>query len=531
MTTARISQPAALPLGQVWRPAASPWLIAAAVMAATFMEVLDTSVANVALPHIAGSMSASTDEATWVLTSYLVSNAIVLPATAWLSSFFGRKRFLIACIVIFTIASGACGMAPSLGFLIVARVLQGAGGGALQPISQAVLLESFPPNRRGVAMAVFGVGVVVAPILGPTLGGWITDNYSWRWVFYINLPVGVIAILMAQTFIEDPPYIRAARAGKIDFAGLGLLAIWVAALQVMLDKGQESDWFSSGLIQILAVVGVLGFFCFLARELTAASPIVNFRVLGDRNFAVGTTMMMMLGGVLYGSIAMLPLFLQTLMGYTAVDSGLAISPRGFGSLAAMLVVGRIIGVIDSRMLIAGGFAVLGGSLLMFGQWNLQISRPEVIWPNILNGLATAFIFVPLTTLTMGTLRNEQMGNATGIFNLLRNLGGSVGISLTQTFLVRDAQGHQSSMVSHLTPFSPAYQRQLHVLAQGLRTGVGPVASGHAALGITYSRLLRQAELWAYVDGFRLLALLCFACIPGVLLFRRPRGRGGSVVMH
>jgi DHA2 family multidrug resistance protein len=525
------AQPGGLPVNAVWRPRASPWVIAMAVMTATFMEVLDTTVVNVALPHIAGSLSASNDEATWVLTSYLVSNAVVLPATGWFSGYFGRKRFLVVCIGVFTIASGLCGVASSLGMLIVARILQGAGGGALQPISQAVLLESFPPSKRGVAMGIFGMGVVVAPIIGPTLGGWITDNYSWRWVFYINLPIGILAVLLAQTFIEDPPYIRATRRGRIDLVGLGLLALWVACLQIMLDKGQDEDWFSSRFIQILAALSAMGLVAFVTWELIIPDPIVNLRIFSDRNFAVGTALMTMMGAVLYGSITLLPLFLQTLMGYPATQSGLAVSPRGIGSMVAMIVVGRLIGVIDARALIAFGFGMLGYSLILFGDFTLDISTRNIFWPNIFNGLGTAFVFVPLTTMTMGTLRNEQMGSATGLFNLLRNLGGGVGISVVTAMIVRRSQAHQFYMVSHLTPFGQAYRQFLQSAAVPFGAHNGPVTGAGQAAGQLYAVLLQQAQLWAYVDIFRGMAILCFLSIPGVLLFRRARAHAGPVMAH
>ena len=331
-----------------WRPTVNPWIIAASVMSATFMEVLDTSVANVALPHIAGSLSASTDEATWVLTSYLVSNAIILPATGWLSSLFGRKRFLIICIVIFTISSGLCGAATSLPMLIVARILQGAGGGALQPIAQAVMLESFAPEKRGAAMAVYGMGVVVAPIIGPTLGGWITDNYSWRWVFYINLPVGVLAVMMSKLFLEDPPYIKNAVVKAIDYVGFGLMAVGLAAFEIVLDKGQQEDWFASPLIVGLTVVAVVTIVIFVIWELKVDSPIVDVRIFKNRNFAVGASLMAVVGAVLYGTTALLPLFLQTLLGYPAVQSGMAVSPRGIGSMIAMIDPGRAVTCRGSR---------------------------------------------------------------------------------------------------------------------------------------------------------------------------------------
>src|SRR6266404_5649108 len=446
-----------------WVPSFNPWLIAVAVMLATFMEVLDTSVANVALPHIAGNLSASTDESTWVLTSYLVSNAIILPATNWLGHYFGRKRFLIVCIGIFTLSSALCGAATSLGMLLFARVLQGAGGGALQPIAQAVLLESFPAEKRGSAMAVYGLGIVVAPIIGPTLGGWITDNYSWRWIFYINVPIGILAVLMANTFIEDPPYIRNQRPGRIDYIGFGLMALGLATLQIVLDKGQEEDWFSSSFIVWGVVFAVVALVAFIIWELRAKEPIVNLRVLANRNFAVGTALIAAMGVVLYGTIALLPLFLQTLIGYPALQSGLAVSPRGIGAVFSMIIVGRLVGKIDGRYLIMFGFSVLGFSTYLLSDIDLQISMGTIVWPQIVSGLAMGFVFVPLTVMATGTLTAEQIGNATGIFNLMRNIGGSFGIATVTTMLARGAQLHQAAMVSHLTPYDAAFQQRLHEL--------------------------------------------------------------------
>ena len=511
-----------------WRPRANPWLIAAAVMAATFMEVLDTTVVNVALPHVAGNLSASIDEATWVLTSYLVANAIVLPATGWLGRVFGRKRFLITCIAVFTFASALCGAATSLPMLVLARILQGAGGGALQPISQAVLLESFPPQKRGVAMAVFVMGIVVAPIVGPTLGGWMTDNYSWRWVFYVNLPVGALAILMTQLFIEDPPYLRAARPGRIDYVGLALLAVWISALQIMLDKGQQDDWLESRFIRVLLGVAVIGAAVFVVWELRTAEPLVNLRVFTDRNFAMGTFCVTVMGVVLYGSIAILPLFLQTLLGYPALQSGLTVSPRGFGSIVGTILVARLIGKLDGRLIIGVGLLVLAYTTNLFGNLNLQVAPRNVMWPNIYNGFGTALIFVPLTTITMGTLANEQMGNATGIFNLMRNLGGSIGIAAVTTLLARRAQTHQAMMVGHLTPYDPAYQNWVNTVASGMGGAGSGVDAMTRAHGVLYAELLRQANLWSYVDAFRLLAGLTLICVPAVFIFQRARRQGPAM---
>jgi DHA2 family multidrug resistance protein len=529
-----MTAPRAVPGGGAasdWRPRANPWVIAGSVMLATFMEVLDTSVANVALPHIAGSLSATTDEATWVLTSYLVSNAIVLPATGWLSSVFGRKRFLMSCIGLFTLASVAAGLAPTLGILILARVVQGGAGGALQPISQAILLESFEPEMRGAAMAVFGLGVVVAPIIGPTLGGYLTDNFTWRWSFYINLPVGILALLLLQAFVEDPPYVAQARPTRIDYAGFGLLALWLGTLQVLLDKGQESDWFAASWIRWFAVISALAMIAFIVREFRARQPIVNLRVLRDRNFAVGTLLITVVGVVLYSTIALVPLFLQDLMGYTALLSGLAVSPRGLGALAAMGVMGRLVRKVDNRWLTGAGFAALAVATYLLGVINLEIGMAAIVWPNVLSGVATAFIFVPLTTITMGTLRNEQIGTATGIFNLMRNIGGSIGISAVATMLARGAQTHQALMVGDLSASHHTFDKDLALLQQALAQHVGAPAAARMAYGLLYRTLQQQAALWAYVDNFRALALLCLVCVPLVLLFRRVRARSSPAAAH
>ncbi|MBS1797605.1 MAG: DHA2 family efflux MFS transporter permease subunit [Acidobacteria bacterium] len=505
--------PAAPP--QAWTPSFNPWLIAASVMSATFMEVLDTSVANVALPHIAGNLSASTDEATWVLTSYLIANAIILPATGWLTTVFGRKKFLITCIIIFTAASALCGAATNINLLIIARILQGAGGGALQPIAQSVLLESFPPEKRGSAMALYGLGVVVAPIIGPTLGGWITDNYSWRWIFYINLPIGILASFMAGRYVEDPPYLRNQKPGRIDYIGFGLMALGLAALELTLDLGQQRDWFSSPTIVFTTAVAVAALVTFVVWELYTPEPIVNLRVFMNRNFAVGTVMIASVGVVLYGSTALLPLFLQTLLGYPAVQSGLAVSPRGLGSMVSMLVVGRLIGRIDGRYLIAFGFLVLAFSTDYFTGITLDIAQTNIIYPMIISGFAMGFVFVPLTTMTMGTLSNEQIGNASGIYNLMRNTGGSIGIAAMTTFLARGAQTHQAALAPNLTPYNPAFQEMVARVQQSLGG-----ASVEQAYGVVYNMLVRQAAILSYIDNFRLLVILCLLCVPAAFLFKK-----------
>jgi DHA2 family multidrug resistance protein len=517
-----------------WVPGVNPWLIAAAVMLATILEVLDTSVANVALPHIAGNLSASTDEATWVLTSYLVSNAIVLPMTGWLCGFFGRKRFLIGCIVIFTLASAACGMATELGFLILARVVQGAAGGALQPLSQAILMESFPPAKRGMAMAVFGMGVVVAPIIGPVLGGWITDSYSWRWIFYINIPIGIVAVLMSQAFVEDPPYLRAAherRGGRIDFIGFGVMAIWLASLQVILDRGQQDDWFNAAWIRWASGISAASMVVFIVWELRTPHPLVNLRVLRNRNFATGTLLITIVGVVLYSTTALLPLFLQSLMGYPALNSGMAVSPRGIGAVFSLLIVGRLVGVVDTRFLVAAGFGLLGYSCWVFGLLNLEITSMSVMWPNILSGIAMAGIFVPLTTISMGGLPKEEMGNAAGIFNLARNIGGGMGISLATTMVARGTQVHQAMMVGQLSPYRPEFQQYLQKTTAALSQFSDPVSAQRQANALAYGNLQQNACLFAYVDTFRWLVLLCLICVPVAFLLKKVKTSGGPAAMH
>jgi MFS transporter, DHA2 family, multidrug resistance protein len=502
-----------------WQPRHNPWWIAVAVMLAPFMEVLDTSVANVALPHIGGNLSATPEEATWVLTSYLVSNAIVLPLTGWLGNFFGRRRLLLLCIGLFTASSVLCGAAGSLGFLIVARVIQGLGGGAMVPIAQAVLLESFPPARRGAAMAAFSMGIIVAPILGPTLGGWITDNYSWRWIFFINLPVGILAFLMSEALVEDPPYIQRKKAA-IDFMGFALLAIWLTTLQIVLDRGQEEDWFHSDWICWLSVVSGAALVGFLIRELLIEHPIVDLRVLANRNFAAGLGMITMLGVVLYGTTAAIPIYLQTLMGYTALGSGYALSPRGVAAFLTTIVVGRLVAKVRNRYLLLIGFVLVAMSSFMLGRINLSVNMATIIWPSIVNGIGISFIFVPLTTSAVAYLRQDQMGNATGLYNLMRNLGGSFGIAFVTTMVDRGAQVHQAHLIPHVTAFDPAAISTLGAMQSALGQYVDSLTAAAQAHQLLYIRTLEQARLFAFVDNFRLFGIVTVACLPLVLLLKR-----------
>jgi len=512
---------------QQWRPKANPWLIALAVIVPTFMEVLDTSIASVALPNIAGNLSASIDEATWVLTSYLVANAIVLPASGWLALRFGRRRFLLFCIVVFTISSFFCGAATSLGLILAARAIQGAGGGALQPLSQAILLESFPPAKRGAAMAIFALGVVVAPVLGPTLGGYLTDQYSWRWAFYINIPIGVLAVFMVSRFVEDPPYISSAKPGRFDGIGLGLLVVWLGALQIVLDKGQEDDWFSAPWIRWTVALAAVAFVTFLIQQWRDPHPITNLRVFKDRNFALGCLVMTLFGGVIYGLVAILPLFYQTVMGYSARSAGLAVSPRGIGAVCIMPVIAFLTSRIDTRWLITIGFLGFAGSAIWMSQLTLNISQWSLLTPIILSGACSGMVFVPLATTAMATLRNEMIGNASGLFNLLRNVGGSVGISVVNTLISRRQQIHRAELSRYITNSAP-FDSALNFYKGAVQPYTDPqIATGRAYALIDRS-LNQQSVIYSYVDDLRYISVVCLLCIPVVMMLKKAKPKPGAV---
>jgi len=512
---------------QPWRPRANPWVIGASVSIATFMQVLDSTIVSVAMPHMAGSLAATTEEATWVLTSYLVANAIVLPASGWLALWFGRRRLMLLSVGIFTIASFFCGIAPNMTFLILARILQGASGGALQPLTQAILLESFPPAKRGMAMAMFGVVIVTAPVIGPTLGGWLTDSYSWRWVFNINIPIGALAVFLMARTLEDPPYIANARPGRIDGPGLIFLVLWLGALQLVLDKGQQEDWFSTEWISWTAVISACSMVVFIFRELHAESPVVDLRVFKDRNFAMGTLVTGLLGAGMFSMITMVPLFLQTLLGYSAQTSGMATSPRGLGSLVGMPLVGFLTGIVDIRWLVLAGALMFGLTSFMFGGLNLEIAMRNIIWVNVLQGFGLAFTLVPLMTATMARLRNEQMGNATGLYNLARNIGGGIGISLATTFLARGAQAQRAQMVHNLTPYDTNLTERLTAIRAGLTPRIGAPQAQAASYALIDRILSQQATLKAFMLNFRWIAL--FVVLGGslVLLMRKAERRSGK----
>jgi MFS transporter, DHA2 family, multidrug resistance protein len=508
----------------------NPWIVAIAVMFATFMEVLDTTVVNVSLPHIAGNLSATIDESTWVLTSYLVANAIVLPMTGWLARNFGRKRLLMASVIGFTVSSFFCGLAPNLASLVTFRLIQGATGGAMQPLSQAVLLEAFPPHERGKAMGFWGLGIVVAPILGPVLGGWLTDTYSWRWVFYINLPVGIVSLVMTQLYVFDPPYLRQ-ESTKIDYWGIGLLTLWVGCLQIAMDLGQQRDWFSSRFITTLVTIFVLALVAFIIRELMASEPIIDLHVFRNRTYAAGVFMMTIVGFVLYGSLVLLPLMLQTLLGYPSLQAGIAMAPRGMGSLIGMPLVGMLIGKFDARKLVAIGFVAGGLTLIWLGQLNLNAGYWDIFWPQFCQGLGLAALFVPLTTISMDAIPREQMGNATSLFNLMRNVGGSVGIALTGTMLSRTTQAYVNVLGANVDAYSSATTNAFNAARAGfLAAGADMATATQRAYAALFGMVQQQASMVSFVLLFRLLGAIFLVLVPLILVMRRPRG-GGPVAAH
>jgi DHA2 family multidrug resistance protein len=503
-------------------PAASRtrWIIAVAVMSSAVMEVLDTSVVNVSLPHIAGSLSSSVEEATWVLTSYIVANAIILPVTGWLANFMGRKRLLMTVVTGFTLSSILCGLAPNLPALIFFRVLQGTTGGGLQPLSQAVMLEEFPGRERGKAMAFWGMGIVAAPILGPTLGGWITDSYSWRWVFYINVPVGILSLILIGIFIHDPHYIRRGKL-RADFWGLGMLALGMAALQIMLDKGQEKDWWNSDFIRFLAVTAIVFLTAFVIRELAVDNPIVHFRLLKQRNFAAGIGLVTILGFVLYGSLILLPLFMQTLLGWTAATAGKWNSPRGVGTALFMPLVGYLLGKgWDGRKMLALGFATAGLSFFGFSHMALQSGTWDIFWYQITQGAGMAFIFVPLTTLTMAYVSREETGYATSLYSVTRNIGSSMGISFVTTWVTRRSQFHQTILAAHINASNLISREAFQHAGSWIQhSGVDRVTAAKMAQGMLFRELQVQATSLSYMDLFHMMGIIFLAIIPLIFLMQ------------
>jgi len=500
----------------------NPWILTVSVMLATFMEVLDTTVVNVSIPHIAGNLAATVDEGTWVVTSYLVSNAIVLPMSGWLASYFGRRRVLLFCVAGFSLTSLACGLATSLDQLIFFRVLQGVTGGGMVPLAQSTMLESFPPEKHGHAMAAYTIGILFAPIVGPTLGGWITDSYSWRWIFFINVPVSVISVVMMGAFVWDPPYLKRPK-GTIDYPGMILLALGFGSLQMVLDTGQKNDWFGSSSIRIYSLLCVIGLVGMVIRELTADHPIVDLRVLKNRTFAAGVFLMTVIAFVLYGSLLLLPIYLQTLLNYPALQSGLALSPRGIGALLCTPIVGILTSKRDPRKILAFGLLVSGFTMWELSRLNLNAGYWDIFWPQVIQGIGNACIFVPLATSTMSLIPKPKMSNASAVFNLMRNIGGSFGVALMTTFIARRSQFHQTRLVENISIYN---QHSMQILNQMklwfMSRGSDAVTASHQALAAIYGLVQRNAAMMSFVEAFWIMAALFWSAIPAVMLLRNPR---------
>jgi len=491
----------------------NPWLIAVVVTMATFMEVLDTTIVNVALPHMAGNLSATTDEITWVLTSYLVANAIVLPIAGWCSNVFGRKRFYMSCVALFTASSFLCGFAPNLATLVVCRILQGLGGGGLQPSEQAILVDAFPAEKRGMAFAVAGIAMVTAPILGPTLGGWITDNASWRWCFYINVPVGILSLILSSRMVQDPPKEKTESKVpfKLDFTGLALIAVSLAAMQFTLDKGERLDWFDSPLIRTCAAVGVVGLISAVIWELRQHHPVVDLPLFKNRNFAVANLLMFTLGFVMFGTTVLLPLLLQTKMGYTATDAGLVLSPGGVVVMIMMPLIGWAVSRVQPRRLVMWGMFMHGIALLLMTRFDLLVDFKTVVLTRCLQAGSFAFLFIPINTMAYAQLPPGKNNNASSLLSLARNMGGSCGIALATYLVTARSQVHQTMLSAHMTPYDPAFRQAFGALQRAL-----PGARPEAML---YKTLLDQSAMLAYLDVFGLLAALSFCGIGLALLFR------------
>ncbi len=515
-----------------WRPAVNPWIIALAVTLATFMEVLDTSIANVALPHIAGSLSAGQDESTWILTSYLVSNAIVLPLSGWLSSIVGRKNFYMGCVALFTISSFLCGLAPNLAVLIVCRVLQGAGGGGLQPSEQAILADTFPPAKRGMAFAVYGMAVVTAPAIGPTLGGWITDNFTWRWIFFINIPVGILSILLTSRLIQDPPYFRRRKLAEthIDYIGLGFVALGLGTLQVVLDKGQRDDWFESRFILWMSIIAISALIFVIWWEWRNKDPIIDLHLFRDRTFGVSNLLMFMLGFALLGSTLLLPLFSQTLLGYTAEQAGLALMPGGFAIILLLPLVGFLLSRYTPRWLLLFGLIILSFSLFHMTGFDLQMDFRTLAVARILQAAGMAFLFVPINTAAYAFLPRDKNNAASGLMNLARNIGGSVGISVVTTMLDRRTQVHLTDLARNLTPTNPALRSMLRGAASAMQAhGSSATAANQKAYALIQGTVQREATMLSYIDCFWFLGVAILLMIPTVFLMKKSKPGGGMAV--
>ena len=509
-----------------WKPKHNPWLVALTVTLATFMEVLDTSIANVALPHMAGSLGASQEEATWVLTSYLVSSAIVLPISGWLATRYGRKRFYMTCVVMFTVCSFLCGIAQSLPMLIIARILQGAGGGGLAPSEQAILADTFPVSKRGQAFAVYGMAVVVAPAIGPTLGGWITDNFNWHWIFFINIPIGILSLLLSERMVEDPPYLQEQRGkvGKVDTMGLGLITIGVGCLEFVLDKGQEKDWFGDTKITSFFILAMVTLVIFVIWEWNHEDPIVDLKLLRNRNFGTAIFLQFVLGMVLFGSTVLIPQFLQVLMGYTAERAGMALSPAGFLMMLMMPVAGRIVskGKMDARLLVSFGYAITALGLYNLTHLDLETNFSTIVLWRMFQVSGLAFIFIPISTLNYVGVPFNKNNQISSFSNFARNLGGSVGTAMLTTFLQRTQQVHQSTLGANIVAGSERYSQFMDTTKQSLmRLGQGSDQASATAMGHAYQMLLQQSSMLSYMNAFWVLSVTIACLIPLPFIMRKP----------
>jgi MFS transporter, DHA2 family, multidrug resistance protein len=511
-------------------PQANKWLVAPTVMLPMLMVVLDTSVVNVSLDHIRGSLSAGIDEATWSITAYLAANAVIIPMSGWISRLIGRKRYLLLSIVLFTLSSFLCGISWNIQSLIIFRVIQGLTGGAMPPLSQAILLESFPPQQYGMAMAIFGIGVTFGPIIGPVLGGWITDNLTWHWIFFINIPIGIVSVIMATLFIVDPPYMKGIRM-KIDYFGLILLASGVGCLQLLLDRGERNDWFNSNLMLALAIIAVFSLALFIVVERRTERPIVDLKVFRNYSFCLGNLAIFFFMVNLFGTLVLLPIYLQTLMGYTSSLSGIVLAPGGVANLVAMPLVGRFLHRFNPKIFVIPGVLLTAYSTLLMASFTLGVDFMTVLWPRVVMGLGMGMLFIPLTTLTVSGISKENMGNATAIYNLIRNIGGSIGIAIVTTMVNRRAQFHQMRLVEHMTPYDPMYYQRAQQGANLLQqSGLDPSTARQGGLYIIYENMIRQASMLSFDDVFYALAVMTLILIPLVLFMKQSKEGQGPAAL-
>ncbi len=505
---------------ETWKPKHGPWLVALPTIFAAFMFVLDETIANVALPHMAGSFSVSREESLWIVTFYLVASGITIPAVDFFCKLMGRKNFYMLSLALFTFSSFLCGFSTSLSMMIGARILQGIGGGGLLPIGQAVLLEAFPKEKRGEAMAVFGLVVVMAPIIGPVVGGWITDNWDWPWIFFINVPIGFLTMYLTTIFLEDPPYARKQSNVKIDYLGFFLLITWMISLQVILDKGNTKDWFGSPFIVRLTLVFALSFLLFLISQIKRKDTLLDLSVCKDKNFMVGTFVQVVMMAVVLASVTILPQFLQTLMGYTAFLSGLSLMPRGIGALIALAIAGGLSTKVDNRYIAVAGLIFVAAGGLMLGNLNMEIAPINIGFPNFLFGMGMGLCMMPLVSLSVITLKNSQMTNASGLQNMVKNIGGAVGTSLVSTVISRMSQVHQAHAVKSLTDLNPIYQAKVNAATGALMQYVDPVTAKHMADYSLYAQLVQQSTLWGFIEAFRLVGVLAILTIPLIFLLKK-----------